>query len=119
MRVIDLRGEAAPAERSRISVCPHCWGVNPWADRLCARCGADMRLTLQESGGLRRTAPVQSPVPVSGGPRLSLLQRMLLFCFLALLIVSQVLGAIYATAARPASPLPQPASAGVIPADVD
>lgn len=45
------------------AVCPHCWMVNPGAFTLCARCGASMDTLLQESGGLRRTAAVQSPVP--------------------------------------------------------
>jgi len=42
-----------------------------------------METTLQESGGLRRTAPVQSPMPVSR--RLSPLQRIVLG-FLVLLL---------------------------------
>ena len=41
---------------------------------------------LQESGGLRRTAPVQSPVPL--GPRLSALQRVLVTAFLAILALT-------------------------------
>ena len=60
--------------------------VNPGAFRLCARCGGQMDTYLQESAGLRRTAPVQSPVPV--GPRLGLLQRALLGAFLALLALT-------------------------------
>src|SRR5687768_6431112 len=47
-------------------VCPHCWNVNMYALRLCGRCGADMSTALQESGGLRWTAAVQSPVPQPG-----------------------------------------------------
>lgn len=92
---LDLRGAGAPMAPTPLSVCPHCWGVNQFAGRLCARCGADMQLVLQESGGLRRTAPVQSPVPVPGGARLSPIQRILLLCFLALLIVGQVVGVLY------------------------
>ena len=51
-------------------VCPHCWAVNP-PSRYCARCLADMTLLLQESGGRRWTAAVQSPVPVRAGARLT------------------------------------------------
>jgi hypothetical protein len=40
-----------------------------------------METILQESGGLRRTAPVQSPVPVAR--RLSTLQRAVVCLFLA------------------------------------
>jgi hypothetical protein len=65
------------------SVCPHCWMVNPGPFRLCARCGASMESFLQESAGLRRTAPVQSPVPVSG--RLSPVQRFVVGLFLVAL----------------------------------
>lgn len=65
-------------------VCPHCWMVNPGPFVLCARCGADMRTLLQESGGLRRTAPVQSPVPV-GNARLGPVTRVVLgLCVLTL-----------------------------------
>lgn len=53
--------------------------VNPGAFQLCARCGARMDTHLQESSGLRRTAPVQSPVPVAR--RLGPLQRVLLGAF--------------------------------------
>ena len=62
------------------SVCPHCWMVNPGPFRLCGRCGASMETFLQESAGLRRTAPVQSPVPLNG--RLSPIQRFVLGLFL-------------------------------------
>lgn len=41
---------------------------------------------LQESSGLRRTAPVQSPVPV--GPHLNPLQRALVGVFLAILALT-------------------------------
>ncbi len=67
-------------------MCPHCWMVNPGPFRLCARCGAAMDTFLQESGGLRRTAPVQSPVPVTG--RLSLVQRAVIALFLAALALT-------------------------------
>jgi hypothetical protein len=78
-----------------------------------------MQLLLQESGGMRRTAPVQSPVPVAGGARLSPLQRALLFCFLAIMIVGQVMTALYATAVRPAeSTVPSPPP-GALPVGVE
>ncbi len=70
------------------TVCPHCWMVNPGPFRLCARCGADMETFLQESGGLRRTAPVQSPVPVCVADRLTLPQRIILGTFVLLLALS-------------------------------
>lgn len=81
---------------TRFAVCPHCWGVNPHADRLCARCGADMHTLLQESGGLRATAPVQSPVPVRVRGRLSPLQRALVLAFVLTLFAAQVLAAVFA-----------------------
>ena len=80
-----LRPLAAPLGATP-SVCPHCWMVNPGAFQLCARCGASMETFLQESGGLRRTAPVQSPVPVHG--RLSLPQRVVVGLFLIVLALS-------------------------------
>ncbi len=89
-----------------LAVCPHCWGVNPHADRLCTRCGADMHTILQESGGLRATAPVQSPVPVRGRDRLSALQRALVRAVGLTLIAAQVLAAVFANrrAAAPVIP---------------
>jgi predicted amidophosphoribosyltransferase len=78
-------------EGGELSVCPHCWHVNPHASRLCARCGADMRTVLQESGGLRHTAPVQSPVPVRA--RLSPVQRMLVLSFVALFALASLVTA--------------------------
>ena len=69
------------------SVCPHCWMVNPGPFRLCGRCGAQMDTLLQESGGLRRTAPIQSPVPVSGA-RIGPLGRLVLGLFVVLLALS-------------------------------
>lgn len=98
-------------------MCPHCWEVNVLATPLCERCGADMRLILQESGGARRTAPVQSPIPVRV-LRLSTLQRLLLLCFLLLMFAMHVIGTLYASARRlapptgraaPVAPLPSPA----------
>lgn len=78
-----LRGPAAP-DPGGPSVCPHCWNVNPGVFTLCARCGARMDTLLQESGGMRRTAPIQSPVPVSGA-RLGPLTRAVLAIFVAVL----------------------------------
>lgn len=97
---------AAPAA-PRFTVCPHCWGVNPHADRLCGRCGADMHTVLQESGGMRATAPVQSPVPVR--VRLTPLQRALVLAFVLTLIAAQVLAAVFAdrrSGVRPSAPIP-------------
>jgi hypothetical protein len=75
-----LRPLVAPG-RDDPGVCPHCWMLNPAAFRLCVRCGASMESFLQESAGLRRTAPVQSPVPVTG--RLRPFQRFVVGMFLA------------------------------------
>lgn len=72
------------------AVCPHCWMVNPGPFRLCGRCGADMDTLLQESGGLRRTAPIQSPVPVRAAGRLSPIQRVLIGAFLVVLALSHL-----------------------------
>lgn len=113
---IDLRNAYAPGRADPLAVCPHCWEVNVRAFRLCGRCGADMHLVLQESGGLRLTSPVQSPVPVRVGARLSPLQRALVLCFVALLVVAQIVGALYASTRRAVSapvgfPPPAPASA--------
>lgn len=105
----DLRGATAPDPSDALAVCPHCWMVNVQAPRLCARCGADMTLVLQESGGLRATAPVQSPVPVRG-VRLSTVQRLLVVCFVAVLVLAQVIGAIYASARRAAPGAATPAA---------
>jgi hypothetical protein len=80
-----LRPLVAPAGEPP-SVCPHCWMVNPGPFRLCARCGASMESFLQESAGLRRTAAVQSPVPVTG--RLSLGQRLVVGLFLVLMALA-------------------------------
>lgn len=78
------RPTALDADRGP-AVCPHCWMVNPAPFTLCARCGASMDTLLQESGGLRRTAPVQSPVPQGASARLGPLTRLLLgLCVLVL-----------------------------------
>lgn len=45
-----------------------------------------METTLQESAGLRRTAAIQSPIPVTG--RLSLMQRIVLGLFLLTLLLA-------------------------------
>lgn len=66
--------------------------------RLCGRCGASMESFLQESGGLRRTAPVQSPVPVSG--RLPLARRLLIGCLVVLLVLAYLLYLLPAPAVR-------------------
>ena len=78
--------------------------VNPGAFRLCARCGALMDTHLQESGGLRRTAPIQSPVPVATAHRLTPVQRGLMAAFLALLTLT------YLMQLLPAQVLPPPAN---------
>lgn len=65
--------------------------VNPGAFRLCSRCGAAMDTHLQESAGLRRTAPVQSPVPVGAGERLSGFQRTLVGVFVAFLALAYLI----------------------------
>jgi hypothetical protein len=70
-----------------------------------------MHMVLQESGGARRTAPVQSPVPVRVSARLSTAQRTLLLAFLLLLVLSQIALALQASFRRPApSPQSQPAT---------
>ena len=71
------------------TICPHCWHLNPPAS-VCARCFADMRTVLQESGGMRWTAAAQSPMPVRAGRRLSRRQRMLLLGAVLLFALSQV-----------------------------
>jgi hypothetical protein len=112
MRRLDLRGSFAP-DGPRMAVCPHCWELNRHAQRLCGRCGADMHLVLQESGGLRRTAAVQSPGPVRASERLSPLQRMLVLGFVLLLFAAQVLAVIQAASWRALSATGQPADAAV------
>ncbi len=82
-----LRPLSAPAGGA-VAICPHCWGLNVGGERLCGRCGADMTLLLQESGGLRRTAPVQSPVPVRGAARLGVAARAVLLLMTMLLALA-------------------------------
>jgi len=66
-----------------------------------------MNLLLQESGGLRRTAAVQSPVPVRA--TLSLMQRLVVLAFVLLLALVHILAGL---GRRPGAPLPQPVGAG-------
>lgn len=108
LRSLHCEPRSSPVPDARPVICPHCWMVNPGPFRLCGRCGADMRTHLQESGGLRRTAPVQSPVPVSGGAPLSLVQRIVVGCFLGLLALSYVLAAAAPRSASggPSRPVP-------------
>ncbi len=73
--------------------------VNPGPFRLCARCGASMETFLQESAGLRRTAPVQSPVPVAGG--LSPMQRFVVGLFLLALASGYLVQLLPPSQARP------------------
>jgi len=60
-----------------------------------------MTLVLQESGGERWAAPAQSPMPTMRGRRLSRSQRALLFGFVVLFGIAQLM---YAVSPRP--PLP-------------
>ena len=87
-----MRPEAA-SRRDDFGVCPHCWHLNGPTSRICIRCRADMTLLLQESGGERWAAPVQSPVPVRGGQRLSRTQRAMIFGFVVLFGIAQLLAA--------------------------
>lgn len=93
-----LRPASAPAGGA-VAVCPHCWQLNVGAERLCGRCGADMTLLLQESGGLRRTPAVQSPVPVRVSGRLGPVTRALLLVLMVVLalawLIAPLLGAAY------------------------
>ncbi len=88
----EMRLPSAPGD-GELSICPHCWYVNAYATRLCLRCFADMTTVLQESGGLRLTAPVQSPVPVRAGSRLSPVQRVVVLGFVVLLVLGQLAAA--------------------------
>lgn len=96
---------SAPTEAGGLAICPHCWEVNRGALHLCGGCGADMTLLLQESGGLRMTAPVQSPVPVAGRVRLSPLQRVVVAAFAAMIALSYLAVALGGFGPRP-SPAP-------------
>lgn len=79
--------------------------VNAGPFELCGRCGARMDTHLQESGGLRRTAPVQSPVPV--GQALTPLQRLLVVTFVALIALMHLLVAFpLEGSSRPVTPSP-------------
>lgn len=78
--------------------------VNPGPFRLCSRCGAAMDTHLQESGGLRRTAPVQSPVPVGAGDRLSGFQRVVVGIFVAALALAYVAHLVPPSRAAPVNP---------------
>ncbi len=95
---LRLRPASAPGSGA-VAVCPHCWQVNVGGERLCGRCGADMTLLLQESGGLRRTPAVQSPVPVRVSGRLGPVTRALLLVLTLALalawLVVPLLGAAY------------------------
>ena len=108
MARLGFRNVCAPAAGGPISICPHCWGVNVLVERLCGRCGADMHLLLQESGGLRATSPVQSPVPVRARGRLSPLQRALVLCFVVLLAAAHLVGALYMGTRRAVGVAPIP-----------
>lgn len=105
-----LRPHSAPAEGDAPTICPHCWMVNPGPFRLCGRCGADMGTVLQESGGLRRTAPVQSPVPQPGVGGRSLGQRVVLALFVVLLALSWLAQLVPPSAVDGSAPRPVPAS---------
>ena len=72
------------------SICPHCWHVDGLGSQVCVRCRADKATLLQESGGWRWTAPVQSPVPVRVGARLSRLQRGVILGFVVMLGLAQL-----------------------------
>lgn len=78
--------------------------------RICLRCRADMTLRLQESGGERWTAAVQSPVPVAGGRPLSAIRRIVLFGIVVLFGVAQFL-----TAFAPPEPPAEHVAAPVTP----
>lgn len=81
-----------------LRVCPHCWNVNAHALTLCSRCGADMNSALQESGGLRWAAPVQSPVPQPTSRRLPIWLRAFLLLLVALLAVARLVAPFVTTA---------------------
>ena len=67
-----------------------------------------MRTLLQESGGLRRTAAAQSPMPMSGA-RLGPFMRTMIAAFLVLSILSYVA---YLLPGPPAHATPVPSEAG-------
>ena len=108
-RILTVRPLSAPLPEAEAAVCPHCWMVNAGAFRLCVRCGADMATTLQESGGLCHAAPIQSPVPAPGRPRLSVFQRVLVAAFVAILAFSW-LAPVMGLAGSAGEGAPRPAS---------
>ena len=69
-----------------------------------------MGTVLQESGGLRRTAPVQSPVPQPGVGGRSLGQRVVLALFVVLLALSWLAQLVPPSAVDGSAPRPVPAS---------
>ena len=79
-----------------------------YALQLCGRCGADMSTALQESGGLRWAAPVQSPVPQPNARTLSVWLRAVLLLLVALLAVVRLIAPVvhHAGAPREAARLP-------------
>lgn len=101
-------GGEAGLPSDALAVCPHCWHVNPGLFRLCGRCGAQMDTVLQESGGLRRTAPIQSPVPVSGA-RIGPVARVVLGAFVVVLALGYLVHLL--PLPRDVRLLPQPATA--------
>jgi hypothetical protein len=94
------------------AVCPHCWMVNPAPFTLCARCGASMDTHLQESGGLRRTAPVQSPVPMGASARMGPVTRVLLALCVLMLALSYVAYFLPLPTPRDGPRRPAPANVG-------
>jgi hypothetical protein len=98
--------------RASLLVCPHCWNVNLYALRLCGRCGADMNTALQESGGLRWAAAVQSPVPQPNARPLSLWLRAVLLVLVALLALARLVAPVmHAGVPREAARIPVEAGA--------
>jgi hypothetical protein len=96
-----VSSEEVRRRASDFEVCPHCWHVNGPMSRICLKCRGDMTLVLQESGGARWTAAVQSPMPIQRGGRLSRGQRLILLGFVVLFCIGQL---VYAVA--PHVPLP-------------
>jgi hypothetical protein len=103
---------SAPVPDDDFAVCPHCWHVNGPTLRCCARCLADMGTLLQESGGRRWAAAVQSPVPVRVGHRLSRTQRAVIAGFVVMLALSQLAIGIAPHFARGGARVAVPAGAG-------
>ncbi len=84
--------------------------VNPAPFEMCARCGARMDTLLQESAGLRRTAPVQSPVPVGDTARFGPVTRLVIGTCVAVIALAYLVHLLPRPAA-PGTPNPAPASA--------